>query len=156
MKVFYNSLLAKTILPKGFSTITLFRLILTKYTKDQMSDRTLAHEKVHVDQYVEIRNVTLFLSMIITTIYYNHGGSLIYYPIAAILSYCMFYILYVLEWIIKLIIWGLFNKKKGYAMRSAYYSISFEKEAYHYQNYPEQVLHEGNYRPTFGWVTKVF
>lgn len=156
MKVFYNSLLAKAILPKGFSTITLFGLIFTKYTKDQMSDRTLTHEKVHVDQYVEIRNVTLFLSMIITTIYYNHGGSLIYYPIAAILSYCMFYILYVLEWIIKLIIWRLFNKKKGYAMRSAYYSISFEKEAYHYQNYPEQVLHEGNYRPTFGWVTKVF
>ena len=59
MKVFYNSLLAKAVLPKGFSTITLFGLIFTKYTKDQMSDRTLAHEKVHVDQYVEIRNITL-------------------------------------------------------------------------------------------------
>lgn len=156
MKVFYNSLLAKVILPKGFSTITLFGLILTKYTKDQMSDRTLAHEKVHVDQYVEIRNVTLFLSMIITTIYYNHGGSLMCYPIAIMLSYCMFYLLYVLEWIIKLLIWRLFNKKKGYTMRSAYYSISFEKEAYHYQNYPEQILHGDNYRSTFGWVAKIF
>lgn len=156
MKVFYNSLLAKVILPKGFSTITLFGLIFTKYTKDQMSDRTIAHEKVHVDQYVEIRNVTLFLSMIITTIHFNHGGNLMWYPVSITLSYCMFYILYVSEWIIKLIVWRLFNKKKGYAMRSAYYSISFEKEAYHYQNYPEQILHGDNYRPTFGWITKIF
>lgn len=156
MKVFYNSLLAKTILLKGFSTVTLFGLIFTKYTKDQMSDGVLAHEKVHVDQYVEIRNVTLFLSMIITTIYCNHGGNLVWYPINIILSYCMFYILYVLEWIIKLIIWRLFNKKKGYPMKSAYYSISFEKEAYYYQNYPEQTLYKNNYRPTFGWINKIF
>lgn len=156
MRVFYDSLLAKTILPKGFSTITLFGLIFTKYTKDQMSDRTLSHEKVHVDQYTEIRNISLFLSIIFTAIYCNHGGNVVWYPINITLSYCMFYVLYVLEWIIKLIIWGLFNKKKGYAMRSAYYSISFEKEAYHYQNYPEQTLHEDNYRPTFGWITRIF
>lgn len=156
MKVFYNNSLAKIMLPKGFSTITLFELIFTKYTKDQMSDVTLAHEKVHVDQYVEIRNVTLLLSLIITTIYYKHGGSPTWYLINAILSYCMFYVLYISEWLIRIIIWMLYTKKKGYAMRSAYYSISFEKEAYHYQNYPEQTLHNDGYRPTFGWISKIF
>lgn len=156
MRVFYNNLLAKIILPKGFSTITLFGFILTKYTKDQISDKVIAHEKVHVDQYVEIRNITLFLSMIITTIYYKHGGNSIWYLINIVLSYCMFYILYTLEWLIRLIIWMLYTKKKGCNIKSAYYSISFEREAYHHQNYPLQTLRDDDYRPTFGWIAKIF
>lgn len=156
MRVFYNSSLTKMILPKGFSTITLFGLVFTKYTKDQISDKVIAHEKVHVDQYVEIRNITLFLSMIITTIYYKHGGNSIWYLINIVLSYCMFYILYILEWLIRLIIWMLYTKKKGCNIKSAYYSISFEKEAYHHQNYPLQTLRDDDYRPTFGWIIKIF
>ena len=152
MKVFYNNSIAKALLAKGYSTIMLFGCILTKYTKEQMSEVVEMHERVHHDQYIEIRNFTLFCSLLWTTVHYNAGGSVMWYPVWIILSYLMFYLLYASEWVIKAIIWFLFYKKKGIKIKSVYYALSFEREAYYYQNLDRRVE---DYRPLFGWILRL-
>lgn len=152
MKVFYNNSIAKALLVKGYSTIMLLGFVLTKYTKEQMSEVVEMHERVHHDQYIEIRNFTLFCSMIWATIHYNAGGSIMWYPVWIILSYLMFYLLYATEWIIKAIIWFLFYKKSGIKIKSVYYSLSFEREAYYYQNLDRRTE---DYRPLFGWILRL-
>lgn len=60
------------------------------------------------------------------------------------LGYIPFYILYLIEWFIKLIINKLDNNK-------AYKSISFEREAYNNQNNSEYLKNRKNYE----WIKEV-
>lgn len=53
MKVFYESKLAKMLLWQGYSTITLGCFIFTKKTKEEMKQRVLNHEAIHVRQWEE-------------------------------------------------------------------------------------------------------
>lgn len=56
MKIHWNSLLAKIILPRKFMAITIGRHVFIKsrpedFINDQQSDRLLRHESKHVEQY---------------------------------------------------------------------------------------------------------
>lgn len=53
MKVFYESNLAKWLLWQGYSTITLGCFVFTKKTKEEMKQRVLNHEAIHVRQWEE-------------------------------------------------------------------------------------------------------
>ncbi len=53
MKVFYESKLAKWLLWQGYSTITLGCFVFTKKTKEEMKQRVLNHEAIHVRQWEE-------------------------------------------------------------------------------------------------------
>lgn len=53
MKVFYESKLAKWLLWQDYSTITLGCFVFTKKTKEEMKQRVLNHEAIHVRQWEE-------------------------------------------------------------------------------------------------------
>lgn len=53
MKVFYESKLAKMLLWQGYNTITLGCFVFTKKKKEEMKQRVLNHEAIHVRQWEE-------------------------------------------------------------------------------------------------------
>lgn len=70
MKVFYESNLAKWLLWQGYSTITLGCFVFTKKTKEEMKQRVLNHEAIHVRQWEECMiavAILLTLVMILTS-----------------------------------------------------------------------------------------
>ena len=70
MKVFYESKLAKWLLWQGYSTITLGCFVFTKKTKEEMKQRVLNHEAIHVRQWEECMiavAILLTLVMILTS-----------------------------------------------------------------------------------------
>ena len=112
-KIMYDSWIAKHLLFKNYSTITLAAWVCTRYkNKDEMPQRVRNHESVHARQWCECMlasGVIIWALMLILNIS----------PWWLALSFLMFYIFYVLEWLIKLCFYGA----------KAYSHISFEREA---------------------------
>ena len=124
MKVVYN----KWIPFSGFFAINLFGtlFIREKYRDVKISERTYTHEETHSEQMLDfVWGISKF----------------------QILGGIIFYLLYFIEWLFKLIISGFtFGKIK------AYKSISFEQEAYNNElisDYP--VI-----RKRFAWTQYIF
>lgn len=131
-KIRYNSRLAKMFLWGNFSTITLAAWVCTKYkSKEEMPQWMRNHECTHARQWVECM---LASGVIIWALILFAGISAWWF----MLSFLMFYILYVLEYLIKLIPYGC----------DAYRNISFEREAYSNQ-YDSNYLENGDY---FMWL----
>lgn len=104
---------------KGYNAITLFnRMIVRKENKDKVSKITYNHESIHQSQA------------------YDFG--------MGVFGYFIFYLLYLLEWILKLP-WALFGYKP-------YFSISFEQEAYN----RDGDLTYLDKRKRFAWVKYIF
>lgn len=97
---------SKIIPLNGFYAITIFNKLYRreKYKNKPISKITYNHESIHLQQELD----------------FVFGCEKLY-----ILGGCIFYILYFIEWLIKAII-SLFT---GFKIK-AYYSISFEQEAY--------------------------
>lgn len=115
LKVIYK----KHIPFKGYSAITLFDfMVIREDYKDLIGRRTFNHESIHQAQS---RDFGL-----------------------GFCGYFIFYILYLLEWILKLP-WALFGYKP-------YYSISFEQEA-HTRDCDYNYLEK---RKRFAWVKYIF
>ena len=112
----------------GFYACTIFNCIFRhpRYKNKELSKSTYNHELIHVYQQLDFVN----------------GDEKLY-----ILGGVIFYILYFIEWLIKLIISAFtFGKVK------AYRSISFEQEAYNNTK-------EKNYfqtRRKFAWIKYIF
>lgn len=112
----------------GFYACTIFNCIFRhpRYKNKALSKSTYNHELIHVYQQLDFVN----------------GNEKLY-----ILGGVIFYILYFIEWLIKLIISAFtFGKVK------AYRSISFEQEAYNNTK-------EKNYSQTrrkFAWIKYIF
>ena len=111
-KIRYNSWIANNLLFKGYSTITLAAWVCTKWSKEEMLQSTKNHECTHARQWCECM---LASGVIIWVLMLVFGIS----PWWFVLAFLMFYILYVLEWLVKLCFYGT----------DAYKNISFEKEA---------------------------
>ena len=109
-KFFENSKLAKFILFPNYLAITLGPWAFNKRTYDQECKN---HECTHMRQWTEW---TLLSSLIILIIIALTDSS----PWWVLTSPLVYYILYIVEWVVRLFINGT----------SAYYHISFEKEAY--------------------------
>ena len=133
-KIRYNSWIARTFLWKNYNTITLAAWVCTKcMSKEEMTQSTRNHECTHARQWVECM---LASGVIIWALVLFANLSAWWF----VLSFLMFYILYVLEYLIKLIRYRNFSK--------AYKNISFEREAYECQ-FDNNYLENGDY---FEWV----
>lgn len=99
----------------GYKAINLFGILFVRGNA-RIDEVTINHEKIHSEQYEEITALSLFLLGIMGLIF----GNLI-----ILFSPFMYYALYVLEWLIRLI-----QFKNSYM---AYRNISFEREAYQKQ-----------------------
>lgn len=123
---FYDNRLARLILFSGYSTIMLFGFILTKL--DTLPPSTLRHENIHRRQYVECIILSLPLTLLLCRL--ASWWFLLLIPV-------FYYLLYVAEWLFRLFLPG-----------NAYRNISFEREAYRNQVYPDYM----DWRRWFGWV----
>ena len=116
-------------LPLGnYYAITIFNNLIRrdKYKYHPISGTTYNHESIHLQQELD----------------FVFGCEKLY-----ILGGCIFYILYFIEWLIKAII-SLFT---GFKIK-AYYSISFEQEAYKNQ----KDLNYLKTRKRFSWIKNIF
>ena len=133
-KIRYNSFLARNFLWENYDTITLAAWVCTKcMSKEEMPQSTRNHECTHARQWVECM---LASGVIIWALVLFANISAWWF----VLSFLMFYILYVLEYLIKLILYRNFSK--------AYKNISFEREAYECQ-FDNNYLENGDY---FNWI----
>lgn len=131
-RIRYNSWIANTFLTENFDTITIAAWVCTKCkNKEDMSQHVRNHECTHARQWVECM---LASGVIIWALVLFAGLSAWWF----FLSFLMFYVLYVLEWIVRL----------PFYRKDAYNHISFEQEAYKNQ-YDNNYLENGDY---FGWV----
>ena len=124
MKVIYN----KFIPFPGFFAINLFGVMFIREEcrNRTIEQRTYDHEGTHTEQMLDFVGGNKKLQIL--------GG-------------CIFYILYFIEWLIKLL-FSIFTLGKA----KAYYSISFEYEAYNKE-------HDHDYlktRKRFVWTKYIF
>lgn len=114
-KVFYESWIAKHLLSPGYSTITLFAWVFTKWSEASARQSTINHECVHARQWTELAIASGLLIW---------AGMLIFGFSAwwLLLSSVIFYLWYVVEWGIRVIV-GCFSSHDAYRM------VSFEREA---------------------------
>jgi hypothetical protein len=124
MKVVYN----KFIPFPGFFAINLFGVMFVReeYKRWNISERTYNHESIHTEQMLDFVGGIKQLQFL--------GG-------------CIFYILYFIEWLLKLVC-TIFT----FGTIKAYKSISFEQEAYN---------NDTNYiylksRKRFAWIKNIF
>lgn len=106
-RYFTNSKIAKALLLEGYSTIAIGWFVFSK--NKQLSMRTKIHETIHALQWTEVTSVAfVLLASLSWTIS----------PYWILVSPLVYYILYVIEWLIKL------------PFGNAYRNISFEREAF--------------------------
>lgn len=124
MKIVYN----KFIPFPGFYAINLFGtyFIREEYKNRKISERTINHESIHTEQALD----------------FVFGWKKL-----KILGYIVFYILYFVEWLIKLIL-SVFT----FGKIKAYYSISFEQCAYNNESDFNYILS----RKRFSWIKYIF
>jgi hypothetical protein len=131
-KILYNSWISRTFLWGNYNTITLAAWVCTKFKNEgEMPQRIRNHECTHARQWVECMMAS---GVIIWALVIFVGVSSWWFC----LSFLMFYVLYVLEYLVKLIFFG----------SKAYSHVSFEQEAYANQ-YDDNYLENAGY---FGWV----
>lgn len=119
-KVFYDSWIAKKLLLTGYSTITLFAWVFTRWSEKEARQSTINHECVHARQWVELAvafGLLLWAGMLI----FGYSAWWL------VLSALTFYIWYVVEYLIRRLI-GLFRSGEN-GQKAAYWLVSFEQEA---------------------------
>ena len=117
---------------QGFRAINLFGILFVRGNA-KIDDVSINHESVHSRQYVEvgILSLILLLPLVFNGLWW----------LWLILSVFAFYILYVIEWSVKLFVYK-FDKRK------AYRNVSFEREAYN----NEKDLSYLDNRKLFAWI----
>lgn len=135
-KVIYNSKLAHAILWANYTTITLTAFVFTEFKNEKdMPQWVRNHECTHARQWTEM---FLLSGLIIWAVSLFVDISQWLYLLAVL----AFYLWYVIEWLVRLIING----------KQAYKYISFEQEAWAAQ-YNETYLENANY---FSWLKYYF
>ena len=111
--------------------ITLWPFVIFKNKSVSVNPTTLSHEAIHCMQQIEI----LFVAVLIYLFIGIFAGLWTW----TLFILLLFYVLYFVEWLIKMI---------KYGSSLAYENISFEKEAYDNSNITEY----WKQRPVFGWI----
>lgn len=129
MKIFYNSKFAKLMTPiYRYTTITLFGMVFTEH--DSLTERTIWHETQHGVQYWTDFVLGAFLALVLL-IYFVANGMASWWLLSLIaIPALLFYLFYLLQYLVRVIIawFKLFDSRKAH--KKAYYSISYEAEAY--------------------------
>ena len=99
---------------QGFKAIFLFGILFVKGDAN-IDEVTMNHESIHSKQYVEtgLLSLLLLLPLVFNGLWW----------LWLLLSVFAFYLIYVLEWFVKILIYKFDTKK-------AYKNLSFEREAY--------------------------
>mgnify|MGYP000944867813 FL=1 len=98
----------------GFKALNFLGILFVRGNA-KITERTLYHERIHSRQIIEV----IALSMLPLSVYLHFGGK---WFIGALFSLFSYYIWYVIEWVIHLMM--------GKGKHEAYRSICFENEAY--------------------------
>lgn len=127
----------------GVAAITLFPFgIFFKNQTYLNNPRTVNHEKIHWQQQIEtcIAGVIMSTLLILSMIMFNWSlwWLFLYIPF----PFLLFYLEYVIEWFIKLFIYG----------NGAYKNLSTEREAYKY----DDDLNYLKTRKRFNWLKYIF
>lgn len=134
MKRFFDeSWVAKTILFPGYVAITLGPVA---FSKKVFSQKVKNHECTHMRQWSEWTVLSAFILIILSAIF-NFN------PAFVLLSGLTFYVLYILEWFIRLFKFG----------GDAYRNISFEREAYD-NEYDNSYNTNSGYFASFKYMNK--
>lgn len=141
-KVFYESWIARHLLLPGYSTITLFAWIFTKYSEKDAQQSMINHECVHIRQWAELTLVSMILICAGLPIF---NYSIWWYMLAPL----VFYVWYILEWFVRIMIACVIaDCREDY---DAYSMLSFEKEARLAES-NNHYLEDCNY---FAWVKMI-
>lgn len=118
-KIYYNSILAKIILFRGFPTAMMMGTIQTK-NDEPLSESVKRHESTHCEQYLEITFIA-FIAALAMQIAFGGGWQFVAVPL-------VYYVLYFLE---AAITWTfrLFTHGWKEAANMAYDYSMFEMEA---------------------------
>lgn len=133
-----NIIYNKIIPFKGFKAITIWPWVFVRSDASMFTDKDKRHETTHLEQQLEVMVVAAIIAVSLSLADVISWWWCFVIPVS-------FYLIYVLEWIIRI-------PFCGFDSRLAYYNISTEQEAY---------LHEDdlsyNYeRKRFAWVKYLF
>lgn len=126
-KVYYNNWLARLILFKGYSTITLGPFILTK--EDYLPDHVINEERIHARQWKDCFTMGMIIAYFASFLFSAPYHWYAFLPF--LLPFVLYYIMYLVEWLISFI-HHFFEKKDknvGEANTKAYYASAMEMEA---------------------------
>ena len=120
---------------KGFRAINLFGILFVRGNA-KIDDVTMNHESVHSRQWIEcgIAALIVLTPLVLLGLWW----------LWLLLSVFAFYILYVIEWFVKLFVYK-FDKRK------AYRNVSFEREAYA----NEDSVNYLNIRGKYAWFSYI-
>lgn len=143
MFIIYNNKILK-LLNIAIISFTIF--IISAYSKDKVTNIDISHERIHFLQWLETTIAVLILACFLV-----YFGLISWWCTS--LSVLMFYVLYGLEWLCKVIILYI-SKTKANANISdvAYYNISAEVEAFTH----ETDINYKKYRKPFNWLRNLF
>jgi hypothetical protein len=122
MKVFYESKLAKWLLWQGYSTITLGCFVFTKKTKEEMKQRVLNHEAIHVRQWEECMIASAIL---LTLVMLLTGFNVWMYLLCPL----WFYLQYGLEYVVSRVYHSFRGVHGADGNKISYGNSAFEMEA---------------------------
>lgn len=128
-KVYYDNWLARLILFKGYSTITLGPFILTKMKEGQLPDYAINEERIHVRQWKDCFTMGMIIAYFASFLFSAPYHWYAFLPF--LLPFTLYYIMYLVEWLISFIHHVIKDKGKevGESNRKAYYASSMEMEA---------------------------
>ena len=107
-KVYYNNWLAKLILFKGYSTITLGPFILTK--EDYLPDHVINEERIHARQWKDCFTMGLIIAYFASFLFSAPYHWYAFLPF--LLPFVLYYIMYLVEWLISFIYHVIKDKGK--------------------------------------------
>lgn len=122
MKVFYESKLAKMLLWQGYNTITLGCFVFTKKKKEEMKQRVLNHEAIHVRQWEEC----MIASAVLLTLVMLLTGFSVW---AYLLCPLWFYLQYGLEYVVSRVYHSFKGLRGMNGNEVSYGNSAFEMEA---------------------------
>lgn len=126
----------------NFESINLFGVVFTK--SDNLSFRSLNHEFIHTMQYLECFGVGFLLVLGLCLLF---GWSMWW----LLISLPTFYYWYVIEWMIRGIMYSVLDDDWDCKKRSAYREMSFEKEAYNNDDNVSYIME----RKPFAWLKEL-
>lgn len=144
-KVFYDSWLARMLLHfSDCHTIMLFGFVFSKQKESEMTQATRNHECVHARQWFEVcaSSGCLLLALVLA-----FGIS----PWWMLLSGMVYYVWYVIEWMVRGMIYSVLNDDWDCVKRDPYKNLSFEREA-RFSERDADYLENSNY---FAWLKEL-
>lgn len=120
--ILYDSKIAKLLLMKDFSTITICFVIVTTLTK--LAAQTISHERIHVKQYIDCAALGVIIACL--CLFFTTSWLLLLIPLL------LFYVMYCIEWLVSFV--AHLIRDNDCDNTCSYFASAMEMEAYANQN----------------------